>query len=98
MNDIFARAISNYYGSYIPNLHVAIAASAIWAVILFAIIFKSWRYKVWYLTVMVVGLLSKFNVKYVDSAVETAGYVMRVYGHFNPGVYGPYLVMELCVV
>ena len=47
----------NYY-IYVPNLPAAIVALVLWFAILVAIVYRSWRYKIWYLTVLVVGLLS----------------------------------------
>jgi hypothetical protein len=51
----------NYY-IYIPNLPAAIVALVLWFAILVAFIYRSWRYKIWYLTVVVVGLLSICSV------------------------------------
>jgi len=53
----------NYY-IYIPNLPAAIVALIIWFIILCAIIYRSYRFKIWYLTVMCVGLISMiFNAQ-----------------------------------
>ena len=48
----------NYY-IYVPNLPAAVVALVLWLVILVAIVYRSWRYKIWYLTILVVGLLSQ---------------------------------------
>jgi hypothetical protein len=48
---------SNYY-VYVPNLPVAIVALVLWVAILTGILYRSWRYKIFYLTILVVGLLS----------------------------------------
>ena len=47
----------NYYG-YDPSLPAAIVALVLWALILVAIIYRSWRFKIWYLAPLVVGLVS----------------------------------------
>jgi hypothetical protein len=57
MNHLVGRAKSNYYDN-IPNLPTAIVALVLWVVILIAIVYRSWRFKIWYLTILVVGLLS----------------------------------------
>ena len=46
------------YYIYIPNLPAAIVALVLWAIVLSGIVYRSYRFKVWYLTVMVVGLVS----------------------------------------
>lgn len=48
----------NYY-IYDPSLPAAIVALFLWLLILVAIVYRSWRFKIWYLTVLVVGLTSK---------------------------------------
>lgn len=52
----------NYY-IYHPSLPAAIVALALWLIIMVAIVYRSWRFKIWYLTVLVVGLLSIFRVQ-----------------------------------
>jgi membrane protein YdbS with pleckstrin-like domain len=47
----------NYY-IYDPNLPAAVVALVLWFVVLVAIVYRSWRFKVWYFTVVVVGLTS----------------------------------------
>jgi hypothetical protein len=47
----------NYY-IYIPNLPAAIVALVLWFIILIVIVYRSWRYRIWYLTILVVGLVS----------------------------------------
>jgi hypothetical protein len=46
------------YYIYVPNLPAAIVALVLWAIVLSGIVYRSYRFKVWYLTVMVVGLVS----------------------------------------
>jgi hypothetical protein len=46
------------YYIYDPSLPAAIVALVLWIVILSAIVYRSWRFKIWYLTVLVVGLCS----------------------------------------
>jgi len=64
MNRLWTRAgrpdnfQDNYY-IYIPNLPAAIVALVIWLAILIAFVYRSWRFRIWYLTVVVVGLVSK---------------------------------------
>jgi membrane protein YdbS with pleckstrin-like domain len=57
VREIPANFSSNYY-IYVPNLAVALVALVLWTAILIGIIYRSWRYKVYYLTILVVGLLS----------------------------------------
>jgi hypothetical protein len=87
---------SNYY-VYIPSLPPAIVALVIWLAITVAIVYRSYRFKIWYLTVMVVGLLSMILVKAL-TLVETIGYIMRVYGHFHLNAYNPYVTMQAFTV
>jgi len=47
----------NYY-IYVPNLPAAIVALVLWSIVLTGIMYRSYRFKIWYLTVMVVGLAS----------------------------------------
>jgi len=51
----------NYY-IYYPSLPAAIVALVLWLIITVAIVYRSWRFKIWFLTVLVVGLLSNFPV------------------------------------
>ena len=46
------------YYIYVPNLPAAIVALVLWTIVLVAIVYRSYRFKIWYLTVMVVGLAS----------------------------------------
>jgi len=46
------------YYIYVPNLPAAIVALVLWSIVLSGIVYRSYRFKVWYLTVMVVGLVS----------------------------------------
>lgn len=78
-------AENNYI--YIPSLPTAIVALVIWCFILAAIIYRSYRYKVWYFTVMMVGLV-----------MEVIGYIMRVYGHFHLSAHNPYVTMQALVI
>lgn len=87
----------NYY-IYVPNLPAAIVALVLWVAVLVAIVYRSWRYKIWYLTVLVVGLLSKRFLSSELIVVETIGYIMRVYGHFHLNAYNPYVTMQALVV
>jgi len=59
----------NYY-IYVPNLPAAIVALVLWFAIFVAIMYRSWRYKIWYLTVLMVGLLSK---RLLSSAADCSG-------------------------
>ena len=45
----------NYY-IYIPSLPAAIVALVLWVLILSAIAYRSWRFKIWYLSVLMFGL------------------------------------------
>jgi hypothetical protein len=47
----------NYY-TYDPSLPAAIVALVLWFLVLVAITYRSWRFKIWYLTVLIVGLIS----------------------------------------
>lgn len=88
----------NYY-IYVPNLPAAIVALVIWLLILIAIMYRSWRFKIWYLTILVVGLLSTFVPYFSNNCVvEFIGYIMRVYGHFHLNAYDPYVIMQAFVV
>lgn len=51
------------YYIYDPSLPAAIVALVLWLIITAAIVYRSWRFKIWYLTVLVVGLLSIFDVQ-----------------------------------
>lgn len=87
----------NYY-IYVPNLPAAIVALVLWLAILVAIVYRSWRYKIWYLTVLVVGLLSQRPYLSSLIVVETIGYIMRVYGHSHLKAYNPFVTMQALVV
>lgn len=89
----------NYY-IYYPSLPAAIVALVIWIVILSAIVYRSRRFKIWYLTVLIVGLLSMslHCVSILISEVEAIGYVMRIYGHFHLNRYNPYVIMQAFTV
>jgi hypothetical protein len=50
------------YYIYDPSLPAAIVALVLWLFILVGIVYRSWRFKIWYLTVLVVGLLSNFSL------------------------------------
>jgi hypothetical protein len=87
----------NYY-IYVPNLPAAVVALVLWVAILVAIVYRSWRYKIWYLTVLVVGLLSECAISSLLMVVESIGYIMRVYGHSHLTAYNPYVTMQALVV
>jgi hypothetical protein len=61
-------AENNYI--YIPSLPTAIVALVIWVVIWVAIVYRSYRFKVWYLSVMLVGLTS---MAFCDGGVDGSG-------------------------
>ena len=48
----------NYY-IYDPSLPAAIASLVLWLAITAVVIYRSLRSQIWYLTILVVGLLSK---------------------------------------
>jgi hypothetical protein len=45
----------NYY-IYIPSLPAAIVALILWVIILSSIAYRSWRFRIWYLSVLMFGL------------------------------------------
>jgi len=55
---LFVRDREQNWYIYIPNLPAAIVALCIWIFVLIAIVYRSYRFRIWYLTVMIVGLLS----------------------------------------
>lgn len=55
---LFARDREQNWYIYNPNLPAAIVALCIWIFVLIAIVYRSCRFRIWYLTVMIVGLLS----------------------------------------
>ena len=61
-NSVPAHFQDNYY-VYYPSLPAAIVALVLWLTVTVAIVYRSWRFKIWYLTVLVVGLLSNFRLQ-----------------------------------
>jgi hypothetical protein len=62
----------NYY-IYVPNLPAAIVALVLWAIVLSGIVYRSYRFKVWYLTVMVVGLVSMNPPLFLARLIRQSG-------------------------
>lgn len=88
----------------------SIAAASIFAAIFLAItIFhciRLWRYRAFFFIPFIIGLLCEDsplrtgrNSRKTDNAtVECAGYIARIFSHFNTTALGPYIVQTMLIL
>lgn len=94
---------------YTPSIAAASIFAAVFLVITIFHCIRLWRCRAYFFIPFIIGLLCenspissgkefKFTRKTNNATVECAGYIARIFSHFNTTALGPYIVQTMLIL